>query len=157
MINFDEVSEEEKDHFGNWIVKTKDPRLNLDNADYTFNNFEDEDDNGIKSPAELEISKKPSIFKKAPWILYMIFSTIAFTSCNLSISHITSYGPTGIFYFATGTILCGFLNNVIELCGECRQHKECKLWVPQKIIVDGCLDDVNLLAFMCFCCIYQMN
>ena len=126
----------------------------MQTVEYTFNNSQ-ENDHDLNSP-EREMPRQ-SIFKKAPWILYMIFSTIAFTSCNLSISHITSYGPTGVFYFSTGTILCGFLHYLIEIFGESRKQKKCKFWIPQNIIIDGSLDDVNLLAFMCFCCIYQIN
>lgn len=74
-----------------------------------------------KSPHEItffesEMASKKVLLKPkmASWIFYMVFTTFAFTLCNVSISHITSYGPLGIFYFNSGTILCGFINFMFE-------------------------------------------
>lgn len=46
--------------------------------------------------------------KKQTWIVYAFGAAFCFTLCNAAISEITSkVGPLCIFYFASGSILCG--------------------------------------------------
>ena len=94
-------------------------------------------------------------FFRAPWILNMVFATIAFTFCNVSISHITSYGPTGIFYFSTGTLLSGTVFHLYE--SFLHYKRKGSLWAPQNLIVKGKLQTANVIAFACFCTIYLLN
>jgi hypothetical protein len=76
----------------------------------------------VKRPQVLEIQPQTSsqwqnfrqFVTRAPWIVNMVFTTFAFLSCNVSISHITSYGPTGFLYFCSGTLMVGIFYQVFE-------------------------------------------
>ena len=96
---------------------------------------------------------------KRAWIWYTLATTIAFTFCNLSICVLTNQtGICGFLYFQTGTIWAGI---VYFIRGRYLQFKETrKCWPPAKTLnikVDGKVNCVNLLAFVCFCLIYEIN
>ena len=101
--NFELTSSNNK--FTNWVSFKKEKKADKRKYSQEITFFESD------MVSKQEVAVKP---KLASWIFYMVFTTFAFTLCNVSISHITSYGPTGIFYFPSGTILCGLIHFVFE-------------------------------------------
>jgi hypothetical protein len=101
LVELEESPEnfEHSNNFTNWVSFRKEKK---NPQEITF--FE----------SEMVSKKEPPKAKMASWIFYMVFTTFAFTLCNVSISHITSYGPLGIFYFNSGTILCGIIHLISE-------------------------------------------
>lgn len=106
---------------------------------------------------------------RTPWALYMIFTTLAFTASNISICRLTSYGPTGIFYFSSGNVLCGLIYLIYDavmlfkkrgrtvLRARNRRNTFCSNMCTSIYKEDGTCDVVNILAFISFCLVYQIN
>ena len=89
------------------------------------------------------------------WIVYAFGAAFCFTLCNAAISEITSkVGPLCIFYFASGSILCGAVYNILQSYKN--YLTKGKIWNDQNIVVDGKLSQRNLLGFIVYCLNYFM-
>lgn len=91
--------------------------------------------------------------KARKWLALSFFTAVCFTTCNSFISKLTEeVGINSLFYFAPGVIFTSLIFNFYEFVRYYKLTGE--LWVDQNIIVGGRLVPRNLLAFVCYCCLY---
>ena len=87
------------------------------------------------------------------YLTLSFFTAICFTTCNSFISRLTEdVGINSLFYFAPGVIFTSLVFNLIEFVKHYRSTG--KWWVDQNIIIEGHLVPRNLLAFICYSCLY---
>ena len=88
----------------------------------------------------------------------MVITLFSFTSSNIAICRLVAYGPTGIFYFTTGHILCGVLlwtvDCVTALCKRQYLNRGRRSGDCCGLKVDGAFKKKDCLAFLAFCLLY---